>query len=84
MVPPPPFALGANNACLDGKNPTCSVPALYEGLWSYGLRPCIKSLPPPLPTVGECEIHKEARDVLEDMRKLDECDMEEFDRPDRE
>ena len=30
-------------------------------------------------TVGECERYKEERDVLE-MRKLDECDMEEFGR----
>ena len=29
--------------------------------------------------VGECEIYKEERDALE-MRKLDECDMEEFGR----
>ena len=27
--------------------------------------------------VGECEIYKEERDVLE-MRKIDECDMERF------
>ena len=27
--------------------------------------------------VGECEIYKDERDVLE-MRKIDECDMEEF------
>ena len=31
--------------------------------------------------VGECEIYKEERDALEEeMRKLDECDMEEFGR----
>ena len=29
--------------------------------------------------VGECEIHKEERDLLE-IRKFDECDMEEFGR----
>ena len=29
--------------------------------------------------VGECDIYKEERDVLEgDMRKIDECDMENF------
>ena len=27
--------------------------------------------------VGECEIYKEERDILE-MRKIDECDMEKF------
>ena len=27
--------------------------------------------------MGECEIYKEERDVLE-MRKVDECDMEKF------
>ena len=30
--------------------------------------------------VGECEIHKEERDALEEMRKLDVIDMEEFGR----
>ena len=30
--------------------------------------------------VGECEIYKEKRDALEEMRKLDVCDMEEFGR----
>ena len=29
--------------------------------------------------VGECEVYKEERNVLEDMREIDECDMEEFD-----
>ena len=29
-------------------------------------------------TAGECEIYKEERDVLEEMRKLDEYDIEEF------
>ena len=29
--------------------------------------------------VGECEIHEKERDVLEeDMKKIDECDMEKF------
>ena len=28
--------------------------------------------------VGECEVHTEERDVLEEMRKTDECDMEKF------
>ena len=28
--------------------------------------------------VGECEIYKEDRDALEEMRKLDECDVETF------
>ena len=30
-------ALGANKACLVGRNPACSVPAVEgcEGLWSY-------------------------------------------------
>ena len=26
----------------------------------------------------ECEIYKEERDVLEEMRKINECDMEKF------
>ena len=29
--------------------------------------------------VGECEIYKEERGVLKEMREIDECDMEEFD-----
>ena len=28
--------------------------------------------------VGECEMYKKERDMLEEMRKVDECDMEEF------
>ena len=28
--------------------------------------------------VGECEVYQEERDVLEEMRKIDECGMEEF------
>ena len=28
--------------------------------------------------MGECEIYKEERDVSEEMRKIDECDMEKF------
>ena len=28
--------------------------------------------------VGECELYKEERDVLEEMRKINECDMEKF------
>ena len=28
--------------------------------------------------VGECVVYKEERDVLEEMSKLEECDMEEF------
>ena len=35
-------------------------------------------------TVGECEMYKEERDVLEkEMRETDECDMEEYDTLDR-
>ena len=30
--------------------------------------------------IGECEIYKEERDILEEMRKINECDMEEFGR----
>ena len=28
--------------------------------------------------VGECEMYKEERDVLEEMSKIDECNMEKF------
>ena len=56
------------------------------------LRQCMLSRTPRLPCpcgkatesrthiVGECEVYKEERDVLEeDTREIDECDMEEFD-----
>ena len=33
--------------------------------------------------VGECKIYKEERNVLEEMRKIGECDMEEIGRLDR-
>ena len=28
--------------------------------------------------MGEFEVYEEGRDVLEEMRKIDECDMEKF------
>ena len=28
--------------------------------------------------LGECEMYKEERDVLDEMREIDECDMEKF------
>ena len=33
--------------------------------------------------VGKCEIYKEERDVLEEMRKIDECGTEKFGTLDR-
>ena len=39
--------------------------------------PCGKVIESRSHIVGECEMHKEGRDVLE-MRKTDECDMEKF------
>ena len=39
--------------------------------------PCGKAVESRTHIVGECEIYKEERDVLE-MRKIDECDMEKF------
>ena len=39
--------------------------------------PCGKAVESRTHIVGECEINKEERDVLE-MRKVDECDMEKF------
>ena len=27
---------------------------------------------------GECEVHKEERDALEEVRKVEECDMDKF------
>ena len=42
--------------------------------------PCGKAIESRTHIVGECEIYKEERDVLEEeMREIDECDMEEFD-----
>ena len=42
--------------------------------------PCGTTIGSRTSIVGECEIYKEERDVLEEMRKLRACDMEEFDR----
>ena len=39
--------------------------------------PCGKAVESRTHIVGECEIYKEERDILE-MRKIDECDMEKF------
>ena len=44
------------------------------------MRPCGTTIESRTHVVGECEICKEERDVLEKMRNLDECDMEEFGR----
>ena len=44
--------------------------------------PCGKAIDTRTRTVGECEIYKEERDVLEEeMRKIDECGTEKFGRP---
>ena len=41
--------------------------------------PCGKAIESRIHIVGECERYKEERDVLEEeMRKIDECDMEQF------
>ena len=40
--------------------------------------PCSKAVEGRTRIVGECEIYKEERDVLQEMRKIDECDMETF------
>ena len=41
--------------------------------------PCDKATESRTHVVGECEVYKEERDVLEaEMRKIDECDMENF------
>ena len=42
--------------------------------------PCGTTIESRTHIVGECEIYKEERDALEEMRKLDVCDMEEFGR----
>ena len=43
--------------------------------------PCSTTTESRTHTLGECEIFKEERDVfVEVMRKLDDCDMEEFGR----
>ena len=42
--------------------------------------PCGTTIESRTHIVGECNIYKEERDVLEEMRKLDKCDMEEFGR----
>ena len=40
--------------------------------------PCVKAEESRTRIVGECELYKEERDVLEEMRKIDECNMEKF------
>ena len=40
--------------------------------------PCGKAVESKTHIVGECEIYKEDLDVLEEMRKMDECGMETF------
>ena len=40
--------------------------------------PCGTTIESRTRIVRECEIYKEERDALEEMRKLDECYMEEF------
>ena len=40
--------------------------------------PCGTTIESKTHIVGECKVYKEERDALEEMRKLDECDMEEF------
>ena len=42
--------------------------------------PCWTTIESRAHIVGECEVCKEERDALEEMRKLDGCDMYEFDR----
>ena len=42
--------------------------------------PCGTTIQSRAHIVGECEIYKEERDALEEMKKLDVCDMEEFGR----
>ena len=41
--------------------------------------PCGQTVESRTHVVGECEMYKEGRDVLEEeMKEVDECDMEEF------
>ena len=42
--------------------------------------PCGTTIESRTHIVGECETYKEERDALEEMRKFDVCDMEEFGR----
>ena len=40
--------------------------------------PCGTTIESRAHIVEECEMHKEERDALEDMRKFDVCDIKEF------
>ena len=40
--------------------------------------PCSEAIESKTYTVGECEMHKEERHVIEEMRKTEECNMEKF------
>ena len=42
--------------------------------------PCGTTIESRTHIIGKCEIYKEERDVLKEMRKFDVCDMEEFGR----
>ena len=42
--------------------------------------PCSPTIESSTHTGGECEVYRKGRGVLEEMRKLDDCDMEEFGR----
>ena len=48
-----------------------------EGEEDAQMCPCVKAVESRTHVVGECEMYKEKRDVLE-MRKIDECGMEKF------
>ena len=59
------------------KRYTCS---LEEEEIGAQMCPCGKAIESRTHIVGGCEIDKEERDVLqEEMREIDDCDMEEFD-----
>ena len=40
--------------------------------------PCGKAIENRSHVVGECQLYREVRDVLEETRKIDQCDMEKF------
>ena len=42
------------------------------------MSPCGKAIEIRTRVVGKCEVHREERDVLEEMRGVDECGIEEF------
>ena len=70
-----PFRVG--NLDLPERRKRCTNSREEEDMGAH-MCPCGTTIESRTHIVGECEMYKEERDAVEEMRKLDECDMEEF------